>query len=123
MDKKLVLNREAITAIKVYYLVTAISVIVFVMGMMLAGTENSIPGVYSEPFSYITMFIPFCLWLWLLIIGILFIKKNWIVNAILVILAIPQIIFAIVLSGFSYSFTEILSWYGMLLTFGLVVIR
>ena len=105
---------------KIYCTVFLVSVLVFIIGLILGGFDGFNGLFYSDTFTYFTMALPFCLWAWLIIIGLIFVKKDWIVNSIIVICAIPHIINIMVLVGFSNSFVDILQWYLMVLSFGLI---
>lgn len=110
---------------KIFYIGTIISVLIFTIGIIITmfhnPSENSVINFFeSNYFAEITMFIPFSIWAWLVILAILFVKKNWVVVTLCILLAIPHIIFIIVLCAFSYSPLEILRWYVMILSFGII---
>lgn len=112
---------------KVFYGITIASVLMFVIGMVVTllyqpSDSDSAGLLSSNYFDFLTLFVPFSLWAWLIIFGILFVKKNWLVISICIVLAIPHIIIIAVLIGYSYSFLEILKWYVMILSFGGIVL-
>lgn len=104
----------------VYYGATFISVTLFVIGFLLMGSLSD-RWAKTDLFTYLTLGIPFCLWTWLLLIGLIFFKKsNEAVKTICVFTAIPQAIFIALLIGHQYSFFEVIKWYAMIFSFGLI---
>lgn len=107
---------------KIYYLVTILSVLIFLGGMLLVDIESLSFLVNNYNFENIIIGVPFSIWAWLIIVGLLFVKKNWIIITILIALAIPHIIAIVVLYAYSYSILDILKWYVMILSFGSIII-
>ncbi|WP_106460023.1 hypothetical protein [Anaerococcus sp. Marseille-P3915] len=106
---------------KGYYSVAIISVVIFLVGMLLVGVGD-FPFFTYHNIEYVIIGVPFSIWAWLIIVGLLFVKKNWIVIAIIIASAIPHIIAIALLYAFSYSILEILKWYVMILSFGSIVL-
>ena len=103
-----------------YYAAALISVVLFVLGFLLMGSPSD-RWAKTDLFTYLTLGIPFCLWTWLLLIGLIFFKKsNEAVKTICVFTAIPQAIFIALLIGHQYSFFEVIKWYAMIFSFGLI---
>ncbi len=105
---------------KIFYSVTIFSLVLFAIGFITIGLSNhiSFDVVHSNKFAMFTMFVPFALWAWLIIFGVLFVKKNFAVVAICTILAIPHIIYIMVSIGLSYTPLDILKVYVLILSFG-----
>ncbi|MEG0291823.1 MAG: hypothetical protein RR495_04160 [Anaerovoracaceae bacterium] len=112
---------------KLFYLTTIVSVLLFIIGNVITVMYNPLNngvfgGLSRNYFDMLTMFVPFSMWAWLIIFGTLFVKKNWVVVAICVALAIPHIILIVVLHAYSYNILEILKWYVMILSFGTIIL-
>lgn len=110
---------------KLFYLVTILSVLIFIIGNIITITNNALNiGIFNalsrDYFDILTMFIPFSIWAWLIIFGTLFVKKNWIVIITCIVLAIPHIVVIVVIHAYSYSVLDILKWYVMILSFGII---
>ncbi|MDU5742528.1 MAG: hypothetical protein E6Z87_00655 [Finegoldia magna] len=120
--------KNSIDAKKIFYGITILSLLVFVIGNIITVTQNPFNGGVSnalsnEFFDHITMFVPFSIWAWLIIFAIFFVKKNWVVVTTCIILAIPHLILIAVLVIDSHSLVEILKWYVMILSFGSIVLK
>lgn len=113
-------EKNSVILRKVYYFVAISSVLMFLGGMLLADIE-SLSFLINNNFDIIVIGIPFSIWAWLIIVGLLFVKKNWIIITILIALAIPHIIVIMVLYAYSYSILDILRWYVMILSFGSII--
>ena len=107
---------------KVYYIVAILSVVILIVGLMLTGIEGFSFFTQVPKLDYMIIGVPFGLWAWLLIVGLLFIRKNRVVVTILIALMIPNIFAIVLLYEYSYTLLEILKWYVMILSFGLVII-
>lgn len=107
---------------KAYYFVAISSILMFLGGMLLVDIESLSFLVNNHNFENVIIGIPFSIWAWLIIVGLLFVKKNWIIITILIVLAIPHIIAIVVLYAYSYSILDILKWYVMILSFGSIII-
>ncbi|MFQ9981348.1 MAG: hypothetical protein ACLRVE_08070, partial [Finegoldia magna] len=64
--------KKSIDSKKVFYGITILSVLVFVIGNIITVTHNPLNGGVSnalsnEFFDHITMFVPFSMWAWLII--------------------------------------------------------
>ena len=112
------------TGKKIFYLLTMVSVLLFLIGLLVIQTDyySYINQGSRDSLDIITFMIPFAIWAWLIIIGMFFVKKNWLVNTILIALAIPHLILIAVVYAHSTSVLEVLSWYVMILSFGLIII-
>lgn len=113
-------EKNSVILRKVYYFVAISSVLIFLGGMLLADIE-SLLFLINNNFDIVVIGIPFSIWAWLIIVGLLFVKKNWIIITILIALAIPHIIVIMVLYAYSYSILDILRWYVMILSFGSII--
>ena len=107
---------------KGYYLVAIVSVLTFLGGMLLTDVESLSFLLNNHSFENIVIGVPFSIWAWLIIVGLLFVKKNGIVITIIIVLAIPHIIAIALLHAYSYNILEILKWYVMILSFGSIII-
>lgn len=115
-------DKKELDSRKVFYIVTAVSLLIFLVGVIIAATNGRLDGsVFNKRLDFLadmTFFIPFCLWAWLVLFGLLFVRKNFLVMTICILLAIPHIIFIAVMIGYSNSALEILKRYVMIFTFG-----
>ena len=120
-------TKKIININKLFYLTTVVSVLIFIIGNIITliynQSDNGVSGILSRDyFDILTLFIPFSIWAWLIIFGTLFVRKNWLVVTICIVLAIPHVILIVVLYAHSYSILEILKWYVMILSFGSIVL-
>ena len=119
--------KKMINTNKLFYLTTVVSVLIFVIGNIITliynPSNNGLSGILSRNyFDILTLFIPFSIWAWLIIFGIIFVRKNWLVVTICIVLAIPHVVLTVVLYAYSYTILEILKWYVMVLSFGSIVL-
>ena len=119
MSKK---EKKEMDSRKMFYIFTAISLLIFAVGVIITAVNGRLDGsVFNKRLDFladITFFIPFCLWAWLVLFGLLFVRKNFLVITICILLAIPHIIFIAVMVGYSNSMMEILKRYVMIFSFG-----
>ena len=120
-------TKKIININKLFYLTTVVSVLIFIIGNIITliynQSDNWVSGILSRDyFDILTLFIPFSIWAWLIIFGTLFVRKNWLVVTICIVLAIPHVILIVVLYAYSYSILKILKWYVMILSFGSIVL-
>ena len=120
-------TKKMININKLFYLTTVVSVLIFIIGNIITliynQSDNGVSGILSRDyFDILTLFIPFSIWAWLIIFGTLFVRKNWLVVTICIVLAIPHVVLIVVLYAYSYSILEILKWYVMILSFGSIVL-
>ena len=120
-------TKKMININKLFYLTTVVSVLIFIIGNIITliynQSDNGVSGILSRDyFDILTLFIPFSIWAWLIIFGTLFVRKNWLVVTICIVLAIPHVALIVVLYAYSYSILEILKWYVMILSFGSIVL-
>ena len=120
-------TKKIININKLFYLTTVVSVLIFIIGNIITliykQSDNWVSGILSRDyFDILTLFIPFSIWACLIIFGTLFVRKNWLVVTICIVLAIPHVILIVVLYAYSYSILEILKWYVMILSFGSIVL-
>lgn len=115
-------DKKELDSRKVFYIVTAVSLLIFLVGVIITAKSGRLDGsVFNKRLDFLadmTFFIPFCLWAWLVLFGLLFVRKNFLVMTICILLAIPHIIFIAVTIGYSNSALEILKRYVMIFTFG-----
>lgn len=119
MSKK---EKKEMDSRKIFYIVTAVSVLIFAVGVIITAVNGKLDGsVFNKRLDFLadmTFFIPFCLWAWLVVVGLLFVRKNFLVVTTCILLAIPHIIFIAVMIGYSNSLLEILKRYVMIFSFG-----
>ncbi len=119
MSKK---EKKEMDSRKIFYIFTAISLLIFAVGVIITAVNGRLDGsVFNKRLDFLadmTFFIPFCLWAWLVLLGLLFVRKNFLVVTICILLAIPHIIFIAVMVGYSNSMMEILKRYVMIFSFG-----
>ena len=119
MSKK---EKKELDSRKIFYIVTAVSLLIFAVGVIITAANGKIDGsVFNKRLDFLadmTFFIPFCLWAWIVVFGLLFVRKNFLVITICILLAIPHIIFIAVMIGYSNSAVEILKRYVMIFSFG-----
>ena len=119
MSKK---EKKEMDSRKMFYIFTAISLLIFAVGVIITAVNGRLDGsVFNKRLDFLadmTFFIPFCLWAWLVLFGLLFVRKNFLVISICILLAIPHIIFIAVMVGYSNSMMEILKRYVMIFSFG-----
>lgn len=119
MSKK---EKKEMDSRKIFYIVTAVSVLIFAVGVIITAVNGKLDGsVFNKRLDLLadmTFFIPFCLWAWLVVVGLLFVRKNFLVVTICILLSIPHIIFIAVMIGYSNSLIEILKRYVMIFSFG-----
>ena len=120
-------TKKMININKLFYLTTVVSVLIFIIGNIITliynKSDNVVSGILSRDyFDILTLFIPCSIWAWLIIFGTLFVRKNWLVVTICIVLAIPHVVLIVVLYSYSYSILEILKWYVMILSFGSIVL-
>lgn len=119
MSKK---EKKEMDSRKIFYIVTAVSVLIFAVGVIITAVNGKLDGsVFNKRLDFLadmTFFIPFCLWAWLVVVGLLFVRKNFLVVTICILMAIPHIIFIAVMIGYSNSLLEILKRYVMIFSFG-----
>ena len=123
MSKK---EKKEMDSRKMFYIFTAISLLIFAAGVVITAVNGRLDGsVFNKRLDFLadmTFFIPFCLWAWLVLFGLLFVRKNFLVVTICILLAIPHIIFIAVMVGYSNSMMEILKRYVMIFSFGSIVL-
>lgn len=123
MSKK---EKKELDSRKIFYIVTAVSLLIFAVGVIITAANGKIDGsVFNKRLDFLadmTFFIPFCLWAWIVVFGLLFVRKNFLVITICILLAIPHIIFIAVMIGYSNSAVEILKRYVMIFSFGSIVL-
>lgn len=119
MSKK---EKKEMDSRKIFYIVTAVSVLIFAVGVIITTVNGKLDGsVFNKRLDFLadmTFFIPFCLWAWLVVVGLLFVRKNFLVVTTCILLSIPHIIFIAVMIGYSNSLLEILKRYVMIFSFG-----
>lgn len=119
-------EKKELNSRKIFYIVTAVSLLIFAVGVIITAANGKIDGsVFNKRLDFLadmTFFIPFCLWAWIVLFGLLFVRKNFLVITICILLAIPHIIFIAVMIGYSNSAVEILKRYVMIFSFGSIVL-
>lgn len=119
-------EKKELNSRKIFYIVTAVSLLIFAVGVIITAANGKIDGsVFNKRLDFLadmTFFIPFCLWAWIVVFGLLFVRKNFLVITICILLAIPHIIFIAVMIGYSNSAVEILKRYVMIFSFGSIVL-
>ena len=119
-------EKKELDSRKIFYIVTAVSLLIFAGGVIITAANGKIDGsVFNKRLDFLadmTFFIPFCLWAWIVLFGLLFVRKNFLVMTICILLTIPHIIFIAVMIGYSNSAVEILKRYVMIFSFGSIVL-
>lgn len=119
-------EKKELDSRKIFYIVTAVSLLIFAVGVIITAANGKIDGsVFNKRLDFLadmTFFIPFCLWAWIVVFGLLFVRKNFLVITICILLAVPHIIFIAVMIGYSNSAVEILKRYVMIFSFGSIVL-
>lgn len=122
------MTRKKSNARIVYYIVAALSIVLFAIGLTMSDSLSKditkFIGLEVKYFyfaDYVGLFA-FCLWAWLIVVGILFIPKNWIVISIIIALAIPHMIVIAVSIGYSYGLVRILKMYVAIFSFGFLIL-
>ncbi len=119
-------EKKELNSRKIFYIVTSVSLLIFAVGVIITAANGKIDGsVFNKRLDFLadmTFFIPFCLWAWIVVFGLLFVRKNFLVITICILLAIPHIIFIAVMIGYSNSAVEILKRYVMIFSFGSIVL-
>lgn len=119
-------EKKELDSRKIFYIVTAVSLLIFAVGVIITAANGKIDGsVFNKRLDFLadmTFFIPFCLWAWIVVFGLLFVRKNFLVITICILLSIPHIIFIAVMIGYSNSAVEILKRYVMIFSFGSIVL-
>ena len=119
-------EKKELDSRKIFYIVTAVSLLIFAVGVIITAANGKIDGsVFNKRLDFLadmTFFIPFCLWAWIVLFGLLFVRKNFLVMTICILLAVPHIIFIAVMIGYSNSAVEILKRYVMIFSFGSIVL-
>jgi hypothetical protein len=103
------MNRNRVDIIKLFYGATVFSILLFIVGLIIDFTTNSF--LNNQYFDWITMQLPFIMWACLIIVGILFIRKNWMVAMLCLLMAIPHVVAIAIMLADSYSAIDILKWY------------
>lgn len=84
-------------------------------------TDNTIDSEKINLYGKVTSFIPYCISLWLFIIGVFFVKKNKLVIAICVVTGILHLIgFYVVWAYSEGSIYPVFDWLIEVLSFGLI---
>lgn len=108
-----------------FYFATILSVMIFIIGIILPIIlPQSISPIQERNYDisgYLILYA-FCIWAWLIIIGLLFVPKNWIVILVCLGLLIPHIIYTAVTLEYSFTFIDVLKRYVYFLSFGLILL-
>lgn len=112
---------------KWFYIATLFSVFLVFFGFTLSKVVDNLKldlgdfEVFFRDFiGIVSISTPFILSAWLILLGLLFVKKDWKVLLTISFLAIPHIILIGVMVGYSHSPLYILRYYIFLLSFGLL---
>lgn len=120
------MDKKTVHARCIFYFITFLSILMFAVGLTvdnsLSDNIGTFIGLQKEYFGFADYLIlfSFCIWAWLIIVGVLFIKKNWIVVSICISLLIPHIIVIAVTYSYSYSVFYILKMYLVIFSFGFI---
>lgn len=92
-------KRKYLNLRPIFYFFTVLAVALFLIGQILYHwffwdlyTNNTIDSEKINLYGKVTSFIPYCISLWLFIIGVFFVKKNKLVIAICVVTGILHLI-------------------------------
>ena len=122
-SKKKYLNMRSI-----FYFLIVLAVALFLIGQILYQrffwnlyVNNAIDSDKMNLYDTVTSFIPYCISLWALIIGVFFVKKNKLVIAICIATGILHLVWFYVIWFYSdRSLYSVFDWLVEALTFGLI---
>lgn len=122
-SKKKYLNMRSI-----FYFLIVLAVALFLIGQILYQwffwdlyVNNAIDSEKMNLYDTVTSFIPYCISLWVLIIGIFFVKKNKLVIAICIVTGILHLVWFYVIWFYSdRSLYPVFDWFVEALSFGLI---
>ena len=122
-SKKKYLNMRSI-----FYFLIVLAVALFLIGQILYQwffwdlyVNNAIDNEKMNLYDTLTTFIPYCISLWVLIIGVFFVKKNKLVIAICIVTGILHLVWFYVIWFYSdRSLYPVFDWFVEALSFGLI---
>lgn len=106
-----------------FYSITLLSIILFVIGLTMNNSLSQSMGAFIGlrnkyfEFSDYLIIITFCTWAWLVVLGLIFVPKNWIAILTCLTLLAPHIIIIIITYANSESFMDILKLYLAVFSF------
>ena len=121
-------KRKYLNLRPIFYFFTVLAIALFVIGLILTDYFYSRLDIdtlmNSEKIDFanqMTGFAPYCISLWLFIIGVLFVEKNKLVIAICVVTGILHLIgFYVVWAYSEGSIYPVFDWFIEVLSFGLI---
>ena len=121
-------KRKYLNLRPIFYFFTVLAVALFLIGQILYQwffwdlyMNNTIDSEKINLYDTVTSFIPYCISLWLFIIGVFFVKKNKLVIAICVVTGILHLIgFYVVWAYSEGSIYPVFDWLIEVLSFGLI---
>lgn len=122
-SKKKYLNMRSI-----FYFLIVLAIALFLIGQILYKwffwdlyANNAIDSEKINLYDTVTSFIPYCISLWVLIIGVFFVKKNKLVIAICIVTGILHLVWFYVIWFYSdRRLYPVFDWLVEALTFGLI---
>ena len=121
-------KRKYLNMRSLFYFLIVLAVALFLIGQILYQrffwnlyVNNAIDIDKMNLYDTVTSFIPYCISLWALIIGVFFVKKNKLVIAICIATGILHLVWFYVIWFYSdRSLYPVLDWLVEALTFGLI---
>lgn len=121
-------KRKYLNLRSIFYFLIVLAVALFLIGQILYQrffwnlyVNNAIDSDKMNLYDTVTSFIPYCISLWALIIGVFFVKKNKLVIAICIATGILHLVWFYVIWFYSdRSLYPVLDWLVEALTFGLI---
>ena len=121
-------KRKYLNMRSIFYFLIVLAVALFLIGQILYQrffwnlyVNNAIDSDKMNLYDTVTSFIPYCISLWALIIGVFFVKKNKLVIAICIATGILHLVWFYVIWFYSdRSLYPVLDWLVEALTFGLI---
>lgn len=121
-------KRKYLNMRSIFYFLIVLAVALFLIGQILYQrffwnlyVNNAIDSDKMNLYDTVTSFIPYCISLWALIIGVFFVKKNKLVIAICIATGILHLVWFYVIWFYSdRNLYPIFDWLVEALTFGLI---
>lgn len=121
-------KRKYLNLRSIFYFLIVLAVALFLIGQILYQrffwnlyVNNAIDSDKMNLYDTVTSFIPYCISLWALIIGVFFVKKNKLVIAICIATGILHLVWFYVIWFYSdRSLYSVFDWLVEALTFGLI---
>lgn len=121
-------KRKYLNMRSIFYFLIVLAVALFLIGQILYQrffwnlyVNNAIDSDKMNLYDTVTSFIPYCISLWALIIGVFFVKKNKLVVAICIVTGILHLVWFYIIWFYSdRNLYPVFDWLVEALTFGLI---